>query len=506
MQTITTTTDPAPAFFADGRRSIELPGDNRLLSEFASDVGDALSQADIFYRGGSAFTIDPDARCLRLVTPDYLRTWTEKHLCCYRIKKVGDSGTTVQIRRTMTLGDADGVLASPQFLEQLQPITRVNPVSMPVLRASGWLELLAPGYDTESRTFTCLDGPAVVAADLDFATSTLNDLLREFCWADGERSKAVALSAMLTVYGAQLLPEKSLRPAFIIVANSEGAGKTLLTKCATVPVLGSVPTGSRARDDDEMRKLLLSTVIEGRHVLLLDNCKGHLSSESLEAFLSCQNYSGRVLGQNRSFTGENNVVVFITGNGMTLSPDMRRRSLFVELHLDVERAEDREFKSRLEVPQLLEKRTDILSSMWTLTKSWFDAMRPPPSRSHSAFPDWADIIGGIVEFSGLGCPLEPPAESLSPDTDGADMRALVRAIGDGSPLGTKDFNELVTMAQTHGLFERLVGSEGQLDAKARSSFGRLLQRYDRRLIGNSRFTICGKGRDRHYEVHTLESA
>jgi len=375
---------------------------------------------------------------------------------------------------------------------------------MPVIRASGWLELLPPGYDTESRTFTCLDGPAVVAADLDFATSTLNDLLREFCFADGERSKSVALAAMLTVYGAQLLPEKSLRPAFIIVANSEGAGKTLLVKCATVPVLGSVPTGSRARDDDEMRKLLLSTVIEGRHTLLLDNCKGHLSSESLESFLSCQTYSGRILGHNKSFAGQNNVTVFVTGNGMTVSPDMRRRSLFIELHLPTERAEDRIFKNRLEVPQLLEKRTEILSSLWTLARAWFDAMRPPPSRSHSAFPDWSDIVGGIVEFSGIGCPLEPPAESLSPDTDGADMRALVRIACTGSTASLFAFDELVTLCAEHGLFERLVNERGELDHKQRAGLSKLFMRYDRRTVAEHRFEVTGKGHGRRYAIKKLD--
>lgn len=498
------TTDPAPAFFSDGRRKVRLPGDERLHSDFAADIGDALATANIFSRGGSAFTVDAEARCLRIVTADFLRTWVEQHLVCYKIRTESQSGSTITLRRTMSLSDADAVLAAPQFLERLQPINRVNAVQMPVVRTSGWLELLPTGYDGQSQTFTMSDGPPVVKMDLDMATSTISELLSEFCFADGERSRAVALASMLSVYGAQLLPANSLRPCFVLCGNSEGCGKTLLVKLATVPVLGAAPVGTRASDDDEMQKVLLSAILEGRSVLLLDNLKGHLSSAALEAFLSCQTYSGRILGHNKSFSGQNNVTVFVTGNGLTVSPDMRRRSLFIELHLPTERAEDRIFKNRLEVPQLLEKRMEILSSLWTLTKAWFDQMQPKPSRTHSAFPDWCDIIAGIVEFSGIGCPLEPPAESLSPDTDGADMRALVRIACTGSTASLFAFDELVTLCAEHGLFERLVNERAELDHKQRAGLSKLFMRYDRRTVAEHRFEVTGKGHGRRYAIKKLD--
>ena len=37
------------------RPRVELPGDNRLLSEFAFELGKVLSSADIFSRSGSVF-------------------------------------------------------------------------------------------------------------------------------------------------------------------------------------------------------------------------------------------------------------------------------------------------------------------------------------------------------------------------------------------------------------------------------------------------------------------
>ena len=201
---------------------------------------------------------------------------------------------------------------------------------------------------------------------VDLARTILDELLAEFPFADEGRSKAVHLAAMLTVFGRGLLPPKSLCPCFFYLANAEGAGKTLLVKCAIVPVLGFCPAGSKAKDEDELRKTLLAAVMEARSVLFLDNMKGRLSSESLEGFLTSQNWSGRVLGGSTTFTGENNVTVFLTGNGCTVSPDMRRRSLFCELFIREERAEDRNFNQSLEVRQLIEQRGDILSALYAL--------------------------------------------------------------------------------------------------------------------------------------------
>src|SRR5208283_93477 len=111
-----------------------------------------------------------------------------------------------------------------------------------------------------------------------------------------------------------------------------------------------------------MRKMLLTAVMEARPVILFDNIKGHLSSAALEAFLTARHIEGRILGVSENFRGENNATVLITGNHCTVSPDMRRRSLFCELFLEAERAEDRVFRQNLEVPLLLKRRSEILTA------------------------------------------------------------------------------------------------------------------------------------------------
>ncbi len=403
----------------------------------------------------------------------------------------------MQFNRTLTAADAAGILASPQFLELLPPIERLNPVRVSVMRGDGRIELLSPGYDAETRSFTLGDIEFPVDLPLFEAKQLISELLGEFVFADSGRSLAVVVGAMLTVFARGLLPAKSLRPCFVFVANAEGAGKTMLVKIIVVPFLGYAPAGSAPSNEAEMQKVLLTVVMEARPVLFIDNFKGHIQSAALEAFCTASDYEGRILGVSKSFRGQNDAIVIVTGNSCTLSPDMRRRVLLGELFLEVERAEDRVFKRKLEVPALLAMRGRILGALWALVVAWDKAGRPKPSRSNSSFPDWADTIGGIVENAGYGCPLETPQIESAADQEGADMRVLMSALANGAAVS---FGELVEVAQKAGLFERVLPVGVELETKGRATLAKLFKRFERRIVGDFRFLIEGRGHSRRFRV------
>jgi hypothetical protein len=232
--------------------------------------------------------------------------------------------------------EARGIMASQQFTERLRHVSRLNLCRLPVFRKDGKLELLPYGYDLASKTLTVSSAKYAEDMPLVVAVETVNDLLSEFCFADVERSKAVAVAALMGLYAAQLLPEGALRPCFIVTKNAEGAGASTLVSCAVVPVIGRLPTGVKSDDDNETRKSLTAAVREARLVMLFDNQKSRLSSAALEAFISSPTWTDRLLGANLTFTGQNIATVFVTANGCTVSPDMRRRSLVIELHLEAE--------------------------------------------------------------------------------------------------------------------------------------------------------------------------
>lgn len=477
---------------------IRLPGEDWLISQFAVEVSTHVFDANIYLRGDDVVVLVDGE--LRPMTPKMFRTWVERHLYTYRLRML--KKLSIEVTTTMSEDIAAATLASPQFRERLLRVQRINRCRLPVLRADGRIELLPTGYDPDSRTLTIANVDHPDDMPHDEATVVIEDLLSEFRFTD-QRSKAVAVAGLVGTYAAQVVPDKSLRPCFILIGNAEGCGKTLCVLCMTIPVLGDAPTGCKADEDSEIRKLLLTAVREARPVIFFDNVKGHLSSESLEAFLSAPTWSDRKLGVNESVTGQNLSSVFITGNGITISGDMRRRSLFIELHLDVERAEDLQFRRPLDLPTLVAMRPRLLAALWSLVRHWDSQGRPAPSRSHSAFPSWANVIGGIVEAAGWECPLATAQIAATADPDGDDMRVLAGAMAERrEPLA---FADVVTLAKDLELFENVLDfdKDGKLKPSARSTFGRILGRYDRRLTGNYRVSLEGKNHKRRYHVEPV---
>jgi hypothetical protein len=480
-------------FLEDGKPKVRLAGDNRILSDVASELGKHLAGV-LFVHNGEVTEFRDNL--LAPVAPQRFRTLIEKHVRCYR--QNAPNGRVIEIDATLSESDSRGILASPFFLECLRPLRHLNTVRLPVLRADGSIDLLCRGYDRPTGTLTATQGEYSEDMSFESAQAELRDLFGEFRFADGERSRSVAVSALVGLYAKQLLRPGELRPAFTYLKNAEGSGATTCAACAIVPLLGALPIGSKAKDDDEMRKALTSAIRAGQEVIFLDNLRGQLNSPALEAFVTAPTWTDRLLGANEVMSGPNTASVFLTSNGLTITPDWRRRSLFIELHLDEERAEDRIYKRPLSVPVLQSMRPQILAACWSLVRHWDDLGRPQPTRSHSAFPAWAATIGGIVECAGFGCALQTANVAIVADEDGQNMRLLTAQMAPGIPYTA---GELVNLCRTHSIFDSLVGSsDADMGRAQRSAFGKLLSRYDDRRVGVLRFHITGTNHAKRFRV------
>lgn len=488
-----------PLVTINGRPALQLPGDGRPLGEFAEEVGLMLAGKSIFARKGCAFTLDAEEQRLEPATPTWLRSWAEKFVVCYKARTT--NGQEMRLASTMSEDAARVVLQAPQFLERLRYVERFHPCRMPTLRRGGAIELLPEGHDRESATYTAPGSPYSLNMSPLEAREVIDQALAEFPFSeDAGRSKAVAVAAVLTVYAGGLMPEGSTRPVFLYLGNAEGTGKTTAARLAGIPY-GAVAAEPAPTSEDEWQKKLLSAVIGGRRLLLLDNLKGFLNSPSLEAYTTASHYAGRILGVSKEFSGEACATVLVTGNRLTISPDMRRRALVVELFMSELRAEDRQFKRRLDDPALLDLRPRLLAACWSLVRSWDQAGRPCASRMNSSFPRWCDAIGGIVEHAGFSCPTSPAEIEGMGDTDTSDIGKL------GALLATDTrytFSEIAEVCGAHGLFERFAAAtEGESEAsrRAKAAFPRVLRQYDRRVVtAGLKFFIEGQGHARRYFV------
>lgn len=490
---------PAPALLRtmNGKPALQLPGDGRPLGDFARDVGILLASKSIFARKGCAFTLDGEGQKLEPATATWLRSWAEKHVCPYKLRVTQDR--SIELASTMSEDAARVVLQAPQFLERIRRVERFHPCRLPVIRDDGTLELLPEGHDATSATYTAPGVPYPLDMSVDGAREVIAQTFAEFPFAeDSGRSKAVAVAAMLTVYAGGFMPIGAGRPVFLYLGNAEGTGKTTAARLAGIPY-GAVAAESAPTDETEWQKKLLSAVMGGRRLLLLDNLKGFLNSPSLEAYTTSSKYGGRILGVSKEFEGEACATVLVTGNRLNISPDMRRRSLVVELFMHELRAEDRTFKRRLDDPALIALRPTLLAACWALVRSWDAAGRPVSSRMNSSFPRWCDVIGGVVEHAGFACPTAPAEIDGMGDTDTRDIGKLAAEIVPGTRYTFADLADLCT---EHGLFERFTcdtETNGELSRRAKSGFAKTLRQYDRRAIAPSlKFYVQGDGHARRY--------
>jgi len=509
-KTIISSDEPLEPFEknSDGKKWIELPGGDRLLSAVAADYGAAMAiKEEVFnVNGGIYYFANGEFRPMSAAA---FRTFSEKYITGYKIKH--EKIVAYSISRE----DATGVLASEQFLQALPLVVRVNGCRLPVIRENGKMALLPARYDKASQIFTMPNGPDYPTdMPLEGAIQTLRELLDEFKFTDPTRSVSVSVAGMVGFFVGSILPLTTLRPGYIINANGEGAGKTMLAKCIGMPVLGKMPTGVKVRSDEEVEKRITTAVREARHLMLLDNCRGYFDSPSIEALLSSETWFSRQLGQSVSIVGPNTLTVIITANGLTVSPDLRRRCLFLELILDVELPELRVFKRTLDEKALKKLRPKLLAALWALVKHWDEKGRPKPSGSHSAFPTWAELVGGIVEAAGFTNCFDIPNTSAVVDTDGEDMRRLTSAMTPGLEYA---FEVLLGLVAKHGCFERIIGVTSDFDEETpqaqrvtrseKSKLGILLsRRYNGRQIGNVRFLVTGDGHARRFKVVPLTAS
>ncbi len=480
----------------DPRPQIELSKPGRLVSDVATELGQVLANCGIYNHAGGPAVYDADQKRLIEIKSAKFRTWIEKSVIPIKESSEG------MARATMSSGEAGAILVSPQFVGQLRVVERVNTVRLPVVRTTGEVEVLPEGWDCESRIFTASESQEyVLDMPLEVALEVLASLFGEFPFADEERSKAIAIAAMLSLFGVDLMPRQTVVPVFLYRGNMPGLGKGLLVQIAIIPILGYAPTGIRP-GETEMQKQLLAVAKAGGAVVFLDNVTGRLASPSLESFVTTSTVAGRVVGTSTFIACKKSAVVFITGNNLSMNADMTRRTLAVELML-AGQPDERVIENHIDERRLLEMRPQILAALYALVREWAAAGKPEPSSINPNFAAWSKTIGGIVEHAGLGCVTEP--QKVVIDQNDADMLTLAQRLFDEHRTEAIRFADLIDLARRNGLLAGMIKAEEGLSRNENTVVGRFLTAQNERVFINGlRFVIIGKGHARRYGVQRIQ--
>lgn len=514
---------------------VESPGENTPLLLFVRTLLPLIKDEPIYRRDNVVVLPDDEGARVAICKPSTFRSWVDRYIAPYRLKKDKETGITRTVVKTITREVAEGVLDSADFWPHLRKIMAVNPVARPSIAELGApLILQGPGYDATTQTLTFKS--AINSYDekqtLREATNFIRELLVEYPFSDWvvptveecaaeillpgyfqSRSQAVQVAAMLSQFAINCVPRDSLRMAFVFNANAQRSGKSLLCKMAVVPVNGKMASQSYTSKDEDLRKVIDAEMIRASNYITFDNVKTKVQSQVIEALMTAPTWTGRVLGKSEMFDATNTASLYFTGNQIKLSSDVSNRCLFVDLFVAQANVQERTVESPIDDSWLMKKenRIAILTALWTIVREWDKAGRPKPkTKPRLGFEHWCNVIGGMVEFAGFGdCLAEPVLEDAG-DNESMEINTFVyhltkpevwaesahaHKLGKSDVVDEKDmpprleytFQELANYAVNENLFSWIIEGketkdlddkvEIELNHDAVSKFGLLLHRY-----------------------------
>ncbi len=281
-------------------------------------------------------------------------------------------------------------------------------VRIPVFSSKGELINKAGYYETDRILYIPYNGSGVEVskapneAERAKARDIIeNELLVDFNLKQPDKSHAIAY--FLLFFCRDMI--KGPTPIHLFEAAKQGTGKTLLTETIMRTLtLNNYVIISKPESEDELRKKITTAAMYGVSAFCLDNIET-LKSKLLAQILLTQQYTDRILGNNAQIDTTIRWVWSATGNNVSIDTDMMRRCIRIRLDCDVPDPHLRP-ATCFKHPDLLhwceQNRDRLVWAGLTLIQAWIAAGMPKnKSVNLGGFVDWAQTMGGILEFNGI---------------------------------------------------------------------------------------------------------
>ena len=375
---------------------------NRPLHEVTADAIRALEKANqppvLFVRSGELVKVRMDERNRPIIDS---------------LKRDHDAlkGHLSRITRFYRKTQTSSLTCSPP-IETVRDILSLGTWSFPPLEAVVQVPIVSPGgtvrysagYDAETRLYYAPENSlrhltvpsSPKEPEVSAALALILELLCDFPF-DSSASRANAIALLLTpvlrpaIYGNV--------PCALISAPQQGTGKSKLANIASLISCGrDAAKMAEAQTEDEWRKRITSTLLEGRQFVLIDNMERRLDSSSLSMALTAETWCDRRLGASSNIEVPQRATWAVTGNNLQVGGDIQRRCYPINLDSKTTQPWTRtNFRHSNIERWVTEHRAELVVAALTLARSWYAAGQPPsPYQSVGSFEGWAEVIGGIL--------------------------------------------------------------------------------------------------------------
>lgn len=359
------------------------------------------------------------------LTPDRLRYEVAARVDCRKdpLPKKPDSGEAADEADTESLAAAERRARKPRGayppLGIVRNILARADLPLPPLRgfaghpvyAPGPKLVTAPGYDALTRLYLDYDyslkipkvprepsGPEKARA----RALIVEDVLGDFPFA-GEADQANAVALVLAPFVRPMIAGRT--PLHLVDKHTPGSGGTLLVEVAALIASGRpAHIMTEGRDEEEWRKRITSQLKTGAEMICVDNVRRTLDSAALSAVITAEVWQDRELGRSETKSLPVRCLWIATGNNVTTSNEIARRSVHIRLDPQAEKPWQR---GGFRHPRLLawarENRGDLVWALLVFVQSWIAAGQPkaPARPPMGMFDDWAELVGDILHHNGV---------------------------------------------------------------------------------------------------------
>ncbi|MGI9491844.1 MAG: toprim domain-containing protein, partial [Geminicoccaceae bacterium] len=259
------------------------------------------------------------------------------------------------------------------------------------------------------------------------AIEVIRGVIGGFPFVDGI-AESVALSQILTPFKRQFL---RAAPIFLNTAPKMGSGKTLLATAVSYIATGNPPASMSQEDNrDEEKKRMLTLLMAGSAVTVIDNIEKPLKSDTLCTVLTEPVWKDRILGKSEEIKVGTATTWIATGNNLQVSGDLSTRALVCTIDPECERPEEREFKINLHeyVPA---HRGEIAAACLTIVKAYWLARKQGDGvqglTTFGRFEQWSAWIREAVVWLGMADPCQARKLVESRDSVREELGALLEA-------------------------------------------------------------------------------
>jgi hypothetical protein len=194
-------------------------------------------------------------------------------------------------------------------------------------------------------------------------------------------------------------------PGHLLTKPAPGTGASLLTDVFSIIASGQVtPALAMPGNKDEMSKTLTSVLSNGQNIVFFDNINHSVDSGELASAMTTPTYQARILGKSQTIEVDVRCSWVFTGNNVTLSSELVRRLIMIDLDARLENPEMRAgFKHDDIRGWAVEHRGDLVWACLTLIQNWVaQGMVHQKENTLASFENWSGAIGGVLKAAGLG--------------------------------------------------------------------------------------------------------